>query len=248
MSVDFKAKQLEFTRYIRDPIENPVPADVKTERMAMYRELIFNNIDGFLAGNFPVIRKILDDQQWFGLAQDFFANHTCKTPYFSEIAEEFLDYLENKRANPADFPFLLELAHYEWVEMALSIAKEDIAADQKKIDDLSDQTVKLSPLAWPLVYQFSVQHISPEYLPLEPPGQPTCLIAYRSQDDEVKFMEINAVTYRLLEIILERGQIKIEDCLKQVAQESNHPNPDVLIAGGMQILKDLAEKSVILVC
>lgn len=248
MPVDFKTKQLEFTRYIRDPVINPAPADVKPERMAMYRELIFNNIEGFLAGNFPVIRKILDDRQWFELTQDFFSRHRCKTPYFSEIAEEFLDYLENGRANPYAYPFLLELAHYEWVEMALSVAKEDVRANLLQLGDLLHDTIRLSPLAWPLVYQFPVQLISPDYLPLAPPGQPTCLIAYRGQDDEVKFIEINPMTYRLLEIIQEHGQIITEDCLNQVAQESHHPNPDIVITGGLQILKDLAEKTVIVAC
>jgi len=74
--VDFKSKQDEFAAYIRDPQNNPVPADVKEQRMAMYRELFFNNIEGFLSGNFPVLRQILNDQQWFALAQDFFR----KTP------------------------------------------------------------------------------------------------------------------------------------------------------------------------
>jgi uncharacterized protein len=248
MSVDFKAKQLEFTRYIREPAMNPVPADVKPERMAMYRELIFNNIEGFLAGNFPVIRKILDDGQWFELAQDFFARHKCKTPYFSEIAEEFLDYLENVRDNVADFPFLLELAHYEWVEMALSIAKEEPVARPLNVENLLHSTIQLSPLAWPLIYQFPVQLISPEYLPLEVPEQHSCLIVYRSEDDQVNFIEINLITYRLLEIIQEQEQVITEDCLKQVAQESQHPNPEAIIAGGLQILKDLAEKTVISVC
>jgi hypothetical protein len=214
--------------------------------MAMYRELIFNNIEGFLAGNFPVIRKILGDQQWPELVQDFFANHTCKTPYFSEIAEEFLEYLENERDNADDFPFLLELAHYEWVEMALSIAKDEIKVNQHLPDNLRHSTLQLSPLAWPLVYRFPVQLISPDYLPLEPPEQPTCLIAYRDQDDAVKFIEINAMTYRLLEIIQEHGQINTEDCLNQVTQESRHPNSDVIIAGGLQTLKELAKKNVII--
>ena len=42
--IDFKSKQDEFAAYIRDPENNPVPADVKMHRMSMYRELIFNNI------------------------------------------------------------------------------------------------------------------------------------------------------------------------------------------------------------
>ena len=134
--VDFKSKQDEFAAYIRDPENNPVPADVKEQRMVMYRELFFNNIEGFLSGNFPVLRKILNDRQWFALAQDFFAKHPCKSPHFSQIPEEFLDYLQNERDSSEDLPFMLELAHYEWVEMALSIAREDIVGCIQDSDDL----------------------------------------------------------------------------------------------------------------
>lgn len=244
--VDFKAKQLEFTRYIRNPAVNPAPSDVKPERVAMYRELIFNNIDGFLASNFPVIRKILDDAQWFALIQDFFSSHSSHTPYFSEIAEEFLEYLENERDQPDDFPFLLELAHYEWVEMALSIAKEEITPNQTSAD-LTACALTLSPLAWPLVYRFPVQLISPNYLHAEPADLPICLLAYRDLGDEVKFVEINPITYRMLEIIQHQEQITASDCLDIIVNESNHPNPDLLRSGGLQILKEFADKNVILV-
>jgi len=73
---DFDQKQREFAAYIRDPEHNPIPAGIQEQRMAMYRELFFNNINGFLAGNFPVLRALLTDEQWFALAQDFF----CASP------------------------------------------------------------------------------------------------------------------------------------------------------------------------
>ncbi len=247
LPVDFKAKQLEFTRYIRNPAENPPPADVKTERIAMYRELIFNNIDSFLANNFPVIRTILSDADWYALIQDFFARHTCHTPYFSEIAGEFLNYLQNERADAADYPFLLELAHYEWVEMALSIAKEDIRQNALPSADFAACMVALSPLAWPLIYRYPVQQISPGFLPAEAPGEPTCLIAYRDLNDEVKFAEINAMTYRMLEIIQEHDGMPIDACLRTLAEESRHPQPESIMAGGLLILQELAEKHVVLI-
>ena len=243
--VDFKSKQQEFAAYIRDPQNNPVPADVKEQRMDMYRELFFNNIEGFLSGNFPVLRKILDGQHWFALAQDFFAKHPCQSPYFSQIPEEFLDYLQNERDNSEDLPFMLELAHYEWVEMALSIAKEDVVACNQNLDNLLEQPIALSPLAWPLAYQYPVQKISPIFLPLEVPQQPTFLIVYRNSEDDVNFIEITPITYRLLEIIQEHEQPLVKDCLKQVATESNHPDPELIITGGLQILKELAEKTII---
>ncbi|MGZ4994280.1 MAG: HvfC family RiPP maturation protein [Methylobacter sp.] len=247
MKVDFKAKQLEFASYIRDPENNPPPADVQPERMAMYRELFFNNIDSFLSANFPVLRTILDERQWFELGQDFFAKHASQSPHFSEIPEEFLDYLQNERDSSADFPFMLELAHYEWVEMALSIAKETVAANQHSLDNLLNQPIRLSPLAWSLAYQYPVQKISPAFLPETAPEQATFLIVYRNPDDEVNFIEITPMTYRLLEIIQEREPILTVDCLKQVAEESNHPNSEIIVSGGLQILKELAEKTVITV-
>jgi len=140
---------------------------------------------------------------------------------------------------------MLELAHYEWVEMALSIAKETVPANQKSVDTLLNQHIRLSPLAWPLAYQYPVQKISPAFLPETAPEQATFLIVYRDQDDEVNFIEITPITYRLLQIIQEQEEVVTTDCLKQVTEELNHPNPEMIRAGGLQILKELAEKTII---
>jgi len=188
----------------------------------------------------------MDDAAWFELAQDFFARHQSKSPYFSEIPEEFLAYLQNERNHPDDFPFLLELAHYEWVEMALAIAKEEaIALPQNAVSALKDG-IKLSPLAWPLAYQYPVQLISPDFLPTDAPEQPTFLIVYRNQDDDVHFMQLTALTYRLLQIIQDTGGMPAETYLRQVAEESNHPEPALIIDAGLRILQDLVEKTIIM--
>ena len=244
-AVDFKAKQEEFAAYIRDPENNPAPPDVKEDRMKMYRQLFFNNVDDFLAGNFPVLRKLLDDSSWRSLVQDFFSTHQCETPHFSEIPEEFLYYLEHERDKSNDFPFILELAHYEWVEMALAIAKDEPPKTTIDIDNLLNAKIKLSNLAWPLAYQYPVNKISPDFIPLSPPEQATFLIVYRNHEDEVNFLEITPLTYRLLEIIQTEGNGLTQTCLAQIATESRHPNPDIIINSGLQILKDLCQKEII---
>ena len=245
MSVDFKAKQREFAAYIRNPETNPAPADIKPQRMTMYRELFFNNVESFLSSNFPVLRKIMDDTAWFELAQDFFARHSCKSPYFSEIPEEFLAYLQHERSNPDDYPFLMELAHYEWVEMALAIAKEEAPLPPENVASLLKDSIKLSPLAWPLAYQYPVQLISPDFLPTAAPEQPTFLIVYRNQDDEVNFIQLTALTYRLLQIIQDHAGLAAQTYLQQVTVESNHPEPAIIMEAGLRVLQDLAEKTII---
>lgn len=247
MKVDFKAKQREFSAYIRDPVNNPIPADVKQQRMETYRELFFNNISSFLSSNFPVLKAILNDQQWFELSQDFFTNHPCTTPYFSEIPEEFIAYLQNERNKETDYPFLLELAHYEWVEMALSISQEELTANSDSfIKNIAKNKISLSPLAWPLVYQFPVQLISPTFIPETTPETPSYLLVYRGIDDEVNFIKIPPITYRLLQILQESESISCHDCLAQIAKESGHAEPEKIIQSGLQIVKQLATKNIIL--
>ena len=155
--------------------------------------------------------------------------------------------MQNERDSSEDVPFMLELAHYEWVEMALSIAQEEPFFGHQAPNNLLNRPVAVSPLAWPLAYQYPVHKIAPGFLPLDPPEQPTFLIVYRNGDDEVNFIEITPLTYRLLEIIQEQEQSLAADCLKQVAEEAHHPAPDFIIAAGLPILKELAEKGIIAV-
>lgn len=246
MAIDLRSKQAEFAAYIRDPSVNPMPADVAPRRMAMYRELFFNNIDGFLSSNFPVLRKILNDSEWLDLAQDFFATHHCRTPHFSEISEEFLDYLQH-RHQPNDYPFLLELAHYEWVEMALAISKAEVQpADSTLVENLSQQNIALSPLAWPLAYRYPVQSISADFLPLTPPEQPTYLIVYRDRDDDVRFLQSTSLTYALLQILGQHPSINCVVCLNIMADRAPHLDKEMLHAEGLLILQEMARKGIIM--
>lgn len=247
MAIDFSEKQREFCAYIRDPRHNPPPADVDSRRMATYRELFFNNIESFLSGNFPVLRSLLDDAQWQALVQDFFAVHDCRTPYFSEIAEEFLAYLHDERQQPGDLPFMLELAHCEWVEMALANAKDELIVNEPDFGDLLEKKISLSSLAWPLIYRFPVQRIAPSFLPLAPPKEPVCLIVHRNLEDQVRFIEITPATFSLLQLVQERSGLNAEFYLNRMVMNLQPPNPELIRKGGLQTLTELAEKNIITV-
>lgn len=246
MAGDFRTTQARFAAYIRDPVNNPPPADVEPRRMEMYRELFFNNIDSFLSSNFPVLRAILNDRKWQELAEDFFASHQCRTPYFSEIAEEFLAYLQI-RADSGDYPFLLELAHYEWVEMALSISTEQAdTGDAEFIAGLPQRLIALSPLAWPLAYQYPVDRISPDFLPLAPPAHATFLLVYRDREDKVHFLQSTAFTFRLLQILEQNPAISADACLQALAAEARDYDSGILIEEGLKTLREMAAKGIII--
>ena len=245
---EFARRQYEFAAHIRDPEHKPAPGDVEDRRMKIYRELFYNNVEGFLSSTFPVLRKIHEDKAWHDLVQDYFSNHLSHTPLFLEIPREFLGWLENERAHGLnEFPFLYELAHYEWVELALSISEETLEQDNVDPDgDLLAGIPVLSPLAWQLAYQYPVHKISPDFLPDQPGEAPTLLVVYRDSTDNVGFMEINPVTKRLLELIAEGSNPTGKELLQRIAEEMSHPRPAVVINGGMEIMKGLLEKKILL--
>jgi hypothetical protein len=244
----FKQTQHEFTAYLRDPENNPAPKGIEDRRLGIYRDLLYNNVEGFLSGGFPVIRSIYSDENWHRMVRDFFAHHKSRTPYFLEISQEFLAYLQNEREpRPEDPAGLLELAHYEWVELALSVSDEVI--DMNKVDpngDLLTGHPVLSPVAWALAYQYPVHQMGPDDLPEQPSEQPTYLVAYRNRNDEVKFMEINPVTAQLIKLLQEDETLSGQQALQQIAQEMNHPNPDIVMQGGLSTLQELQEVGIIL--
>ena len=182
------------------------------------------------------------------MVRDFFATHKSQTPYFLEISQEFLAYLQNEREPQSEDPAgLLELAHYEWVELALHVSDETI--DMQSIEpngDLLEDHPILSALAWPLAYQFPVHKMGPDYLPVEAPEQPTYLVVYRNRNDEVKFMELNPVTARLINLLQENETLSGRSAIEQITQEINHPNPDIVLKGGLDALQDLQRHGIIL--
>lgn len=250
---DFQTVQRELTQFIRDPDNNPQPADIETRRLTIYKNLFFKNIEGFIAGAFPVLKSIYLDreegeQQWQQLVRDFMVTHQCHSPYFLEISEEFLNYLQEEREPaPQDPGFMLELAHYEWVELALGVSDEDfnsIPADPN--GDLLSQHPVVSPLAWSLAYSYPVHKIGTAFLPEQPPEQPTYLVVYRARDMQIKFMETNAVTARLLDLLSSDQRYTGEQALTQIAEEMQHPDPQQLISHGQALLNELLATHIIL--
>ncbi len=245
---EFIQRQYDFAAHIRDPDHVAAPPDVEDRRMAIYRELFYNNVEGFLSNTFPVLRAIYDDTRWHAMVRDFFSHHHSQTPLFLEIPREFLAWLKGAHSSrEGDPPFLCELAHYEWVELALSVSEESCESDD--IDPQGDPLAGipvLSPLAWHLTYHFPVHEISPDNQPAQPGDSHTHLVVYRDRRDEMGFMLINPVTKRLLELIETDSGETGEQLLNRIAQEMSHPQPRVVVAGGVQVLEELADRDIVL--
>jgi hypothetical protein len=183
--------------------------------------------------------------------REFFETHHSESPYFSDIAKEFLSFLDNERGNPNDPSILNELAQYEWVELALEISQEEIPSKGfNPQGNLLKSQALVSPLAWLLQFQWPVHQISPDFQPLES-TQHYFLIVYRNQQYQIKFLEVSPISARLLSIIQENPQYTGTKAIEVLSEElisqgvNNFPLAQ-LLEKGEEALIQLREKNIIL--
>lgn len=243
-----RAQQFELAAYIRDPDGAVPPPGIEARRLAIYRDLFFNSLQGLLAGNFPVIRRILGTDGWQELVRDFYREFRCSTPFFPELPREFIQYLLLRaEEDRGDAPWLPELAHYEWAELALDLSEADPADEpHDPAGDLIAGVPLPSPLAWPLAYSWPVHWLSPEFQPTSMPDTPTFLLVQRDASHKVRFSELSALTFRLLQRLSEQPDLTGREQLLALAAEAQSADPEAFVAPGRDMFDQLRAGGVVL--
>ncbi|MBS0044319.1 putative DNA-binding domain-containing protein [Shewanella sp. M16] len=243
--MDFKQVQQSFIDYIRDP-SSPLPADTDFRCMQVYRELFFNNVLGFVSNGFPVLKSLYSEEDWLTLVQRFFSQHDCQSPIFIDIAGEFLDFLLQEYQPTANDPvFMLELAHYEWLELAVAVAQASEDESQLSSAQMSTQTLCLSQTARVAQYHFEVQHIRQDYRPQQQLDTPVFFCLYQDADCEVCFLQLNPLSAQVLAFLQAQGQAVFKEIVDWLTITYPQMAPEIIEQGCMQLLEQLAAKGIV---
>ena len=238
-----REQQFTFARHLRDPVGQPPPPGLEERRVRVYRELFFNNIQSLLASGFPVIHEILGEAKWKALVRAFYAGHRSQTPLFTEIAAEFVAYIEGCTDEAGMPPWLSELAHYEWVEQALFVSDAQ-PPEHDPEGDLLDGVPLLSPLALALAYLWPVTELGPSFVPDAPPAEPTTLLVHRDAEHQVRFARIAPLAYRLL-VSLQTNAWTGREHLAALAAETGSDIAE-FESRGLLLLQQLRSQGVVL--
>lgn len=241
---DLRSQLDTIARYVRSPCTQPGPPGIEPRRLKLYGDLLFNNVESLLAGNFPVIRQTLGDADWHALVQRFFAIHRSQTPLFTRIGLELIDFLATPEGCDPQRPWLPELAHYEWVELGLQLSDVTPPAYDPH-GDLLEGIPVLSPLAWPLAYGWPVARIGPDFQPETLPPEPTLVLLRRDRDGKVQFTELSPLLFQLLERIAANTTETSRELLMQLAREAGQPDINVFIDAARPLLQQLHRQDVL---
>lgn len=227
--------QCAFANHLRDPWHVARPAGVPARRAAIYGELVFNNLCGFLDACFPVARATLGEARWRRLNRAFLRDWPLRTPWFREIPREFVAYLGGPGPRPRLPRWFAELAHYEWAELAVDVMEVPATAGVAVVDPLAAR-LAVNPALMNLAYAWPVQRIGPAWRPRRP--EAVHLAVYRDAADEVRFCALSPASARLIDLIAAAPRSG-RDAVVRLAAELGHAGPEPLLAWARPLLAEL---------
>ena len=131
---------------------------------------------------------------------------------------------------------------YEWRE--LEVDQHPAAVPRVHLPPAEDCLLRLNPTLQNLHYHWPVHRISPEFIPTQP--QATFLLVYRNFEHRVQFMEINAVTSALLQL-LQEGPKSSQQLLDMLAENLPQIPRSSLLEFGQPLLHQLLMQNVLLI-
>lgn len=241
MTAPFQTFQREFAHYLRDPVHRVRPQGVSARVGRVYGDLLLHNASGFLDACFPVCQAVLGAARWQRLCRTFYRDWPSRTPWFREIAREFVAYLRTGSIAQPLPRWLADLAHYEWAELAVDVMDAPLPAHDPQ-GDLLQRAVLLNPARIDIVSDWPLHRIGPAFRPRRP--QPTCLAVFRDAALDVRFTVLNPVSARLLALL--DGTRSGAQAVAQLAPALGASDPATLSAHALALLNELRTQGLVL--
>ena len=175
--------QHRFAQAIR---EGEAADGLPQERLNVYIRLIRNNIHSFIDRCYTETPQYLDSGEWGRLKEGFIRDARAQTPYFQEIAGEFLQYCQSLPLSDD----LLALMDFEHTQLLAEVAQTDSQASPADSDDLA---YTLSPAAFVRRYQYDVTD--------ELQAAETAVLVWRNSEDDVMYQTLDDFDALLLETL-----------------------------------------------
>lgn len=162
-------------------------ADFDSRRLAVYVRLVHNNIHSFIDRCYTETPQHCDAESWQAAKMQFIRKGQAQSPYFQDIAGEFLQYCRGQRLFSDGLSALMDFEHTQL------LAETAVIAPQCPYDDGAVYT--LSDAAFLRRYDYAVHQDLRE--------SQTAMLVWRNPQDAVLYREADAFTALLLQTLSE---------------------------------------------
>lgn len=159
-------------------------------RLLTYRDLARNALEDPLPDCFPITHALLEEADlWDRCVDAFLASRTIQSPYYRDVNPAFVAWLANSRWGQERWPFLLQLAHFEYIEVEILRWPDETAPDGLSGAPGAGSQVVFNGAARNLAYTYLVHGASKE-APVPEAGE-AFLLGYRDQAGDFVYSELS---------------------------------------------------------
>lgn len=233
-------QQAALASYCRDGHLPKIDATIP-DNLDQYRRLVFNIISDALETTYPISVKKLGVEDWVQLVDHFFSNYPCSSTQIWSMPYELITYLETSD-DPitTKFPWLMELLHFEWLEVEIFCDEDEQVHFEKSIDVLNERlvinpTLRLEHFTFPVHKALELKEQNDYYL-----------LAYRStENDKVYFEEITGFLALIVHQIV-NTELNLHDILIESGHKFGITDEQVLFKEGKLFAEKMLQKTIFL--
>ena len=166
-------------------------------RLLTYRALVRFALSDPIPDCFPIAKALLDREGlWEAVVDAFLDARRIQSPYYRHIHPHFVEWLAESGWGADRFPFLLSLAHFEFMELDVLRAPEDAPDAGLAPQPAPERRVRFSASARNLAYPWRV-HEATEEDP-EPAEGMALIFCHRLPDGRYQQQELDGPRSALL--------------------------------------------------
>lgn len=220
------------------------------EGIELYSQLIGYGHRDAIDSIYPGCAKLIGEK-WDEVVDDYLQKYPPNHWRLNMIASRFPQYISQYGASwLGQFPFLAELADYEWIELELMEKDIEIIVSQAPSFDSPEAFSKFGPVVNPtlVVRQYSypitkiVDHLQADELFVYHADQDKVKVAiYRHPETHMcKFLELSEVAFQVI-TKAESSKLSFKDLLEQGALPYSGADPQAAVVNFLELSEKLQD-------
>ncbi len=214
------------------------------EEIKIYRELVRNSFCDVSIKIYPFTYKLLS-KSWEKLLSDYLEKYPPASPILNKVVEQLPEYLSIRKDSLKKYPFISELARYEWLEVEIYEREGQEKRGEK------NKILSLNPIHEICTFNYAIPEIVEMIENNQPLGkiykQKTIVLIYRDPKDlSVRFFELSTSTLAFIELLKSGFSIDMVIYFLANAYQIDEKNYKSFEKEAMKLVKTL-KKSRILV-
>lgn len=193
-------------------------------------------------------------EKWHGTVCDYLEHYPPNHYSLNKLGKDFITYLESYSGELGKrYPFIVELADYEWLEMELIEQDAEVPFTTNLPMLTADDFEQFAPIVNPVMalrsYKFPIPGVV-DYLtnqsdwPERTDPKPTFVVVCRHpQTRELKFLEISKSVYHLL-LVASNTPHSYKELLTLLIKDCPSPEPVKLVSEFIELVERLHSLSV----